>query len=59
MNTVKKIALSALASAFFLSLSACAPEVGSDAWCTDMKQKDKAEWTANQASDFAKNCVFK
>jgi len=59
MSSVKKIILSTLAAAFFLSLSACAPEVGSDAWCTDMKQKDKAEWTANQATDFAKNCVFK
>jgi len=59
MSTIKKIILSTLAAAFFLSLSACAPEVGSDAWCTDMKQKDKAEWTANQATDFAKHCVFK
>jgi len=59
MNAVKKTILSTLAAAFLLSLTACAPEVGSEAWCTDMKQKDKAEWTANQASDFAKNCVFK
>jgi len=59
MNAVKKTILSTLAAAFFLSLTACAPEVGSEAWCTDMKQKDKAEWTANQATDFAKNCVFK
>jgi len=59
MSTIKKTILSTLAAAFFLSLSACAPEVGSDAWCTDMKQKDKAEWTANQATDFAKHCVFK
>lgn len=38
--------------------SACSPEVGSEAWCDDMKEKDKGEWTANEAADFAKNCVF-
>lgn len=40
-------------------LMGCAPEVGSDAWCEDMKNKDKGDWTANQAADFAKHCVFK
>ena len=40
-------------------LAACAPEVGSDAWCADMKEKPKGEWTANDAGDFAKHCVFK
>lgn len=48
-----------LASVFFLALTACAPEVGSDQWCTDMKEKAKADWTTNQAADFAKHCIFK
>jgi len=38
--------------------SACSPEPGSDAWCEDMKEKDKGEWTANEAGEFAKSCVF-
>lgn len=42
-----------------LALTACAPEVGSDAWCADMKEKPKGDWTANEAADFAKHCVFK
>ena len=42
-----------------LVLAACAPEVGSDAWCADMKDKPKGEWIANEAADFAKHCVFK
>jgi len=40
-------------------LSACSPEVGSKEWCEDLKEKPKGEWTANEASEFAKNCVFK
>ena len=40
-------------------LSACAPEVGSEAWCQQLKDKPKGDWTANELSDFAKHCVFK
>ena len=40
-------------------LAACAPEVGSDAWCENMDEKSKGDWTANEATDYAKNCVFK
>jgi len=39
-------------------VSACAPEVGSEAWCEDMKKKPKGDWTATEAKDFAKHCVF-
>jgi len=41
------------------SLVACAPEVGSDAWCEEMAEKPKGDWTANEAADFAKHCIFK
>ena len=37
----------------------CSPKVGSDAWCSQMKEKPTGDWTANQAADFAKHCVFK
>ncbi|BFM16047.1 hypothetical protein R50073_22300 [Maricurvus nonylphenolicus] len=46
-------------STMILLLTACAPEVGSDAWCANMKEKPKGDWTANEAKDFAKHCVFK
>jgi hypothetical protein len=42
-----------------LTITACAPEVGSEQWCKDMKGKPKGDWTANQAVDFAKHCVIK
>jgi len=41
------------------SFSACTKEVGSKGWCADMKEKPNGEWTANEASAFAKNCLFK
>jgi hypothetical protein len=40
------------------ALGACSPEVGSKEWCEDMKAKPKGDWTANEATDFAKHCVF-
>jgi len=40
-------------------LTACAPEIGSDKWCTQMKEKPTGDWTANQAADYAKHCLLK
>lgn len=34
-------------------------KVGSEAWCNDMKDKPKGDWTANEAADFTKHCIFK
>lgn len=39
-------------------VAACGPEVGSEAWCSDMKEKPKGDWTANEAADFAKHCLL-
>ena len=50
---------SAVIGAVAVLLAACSPEVGSDEWCNDMKEKAKGDWTASEASDFAKNCVLK
>jgi len=49
-----------LVSALLLAglIAGCAPEVGSDAWCEDMKKKPKGDWTATEAKDFAKHCIF-
>ena len=38
--------------------AACAAEVGSEKWCAEMKEKPKGDWSANEAADFAKHCVF-
>ncbi len=41
------------------ALGACDPEVGSEAWCKALKEKPKGDWSANEATDFAKHCVLK
>jgi hypothetical protein len=40
-------------------LAGCSPEVGSQAWCDQLKDKPKGDWTANEATDYAKHCLFK
>jgi hypothetical protein len=40
-------------------ISACSPEVGSEKWCKNLKEKPKGDWTASEAKDYAKNCIFK
>jgi len=39
-------------------IAACSPEVGSKEWCDDMKNKPKGDWTATEATDFAKHCIL-
>ena len=48
-----------ITASMMLSLSGCAPEVGSPAWCKAMDKKDKVkEWTIADATEYAKHCVF-
>jgi hypothetical protein len=44
---------------FSLGIVACSLQVGSDAWCEKMKEKDKAKWSAEDAGNFAKHCILK
>jgi hypothetical protein len=39
-------------------LAACAPEVGSERWCEQMREKPRGDWTANEALEFARSCVL-
>ena len=45
--------------AFVALVSACSPEVGSDEWCKNMKEKPKKDWTASEAANYTKYCIFK
>lgn len=38
--------------------SACSPEIGSEQWCENMKEKPKGDWTSTEAKDFAKHCIL-
>ena len=42
-----------------LATASCSPDVGSEAWCEQMSEKPKGDWTVNEATDFAKHCVFR
>lgn len=54
-----KRALSILCAVLVLSTSvACAPEVGSQAWCDAMRDKPRGDWTANEALEFTKSCLL-
>ncbi|CAA0125622.1 Uncharacterised protein [BD1-7 clade bacterium] len=43
----------------FIIATACSLEVGSKAWCNQMDEKSKGDWTANEAGDYAKHCIFR
>ena len=63
MRTARSKKKSSLTHFLFVALAlfsvACSPEVGSDSWCEKMKETHKADWSTNDAAEFAKNCVFK
>ena len=55
----KALARITLLASIVLLLSACAPEVGSEAWCKNLAEKSKGDWTANEVTDYAKHCLLK
>jgi len=50
--------LAGCAATFGLFAISCSPEVGSKAWCEKMAETPKGDWTANEAADYAKHCLF-
>lgn len=56
---MKKLTMLAMSGLLAALLAGCSPEVGSEAWCEDMDQTPKGDWTANDATDYAKHCVFR
>jgi hypothetical protein len=60
MKFIPKSLLCLIVLAFAsITLGACSPEVGSKEWCEDLKTKNKGDWSANEAAEFAKSCIFK
>ena len=56
MSPVK--AFLCLSATLLVLLTGCAPEVGSKRWCENMDGKPKGDWSMNEASDYAKHCLF-
>ena len=44
-----------LAVLFFAA--ACAPKLGSDAWCNNLMDKPRGEWTAEEVKGVANHCI--
>lgn len=59
MKVIKSGILLFFISMIVLSVSGCAPEIGSEAWCKQLAEKDKGDWSANEVADYAKHCLFK
>lgn len=55
---MRKLILAVLSLVIAAQIAGCAPEVGSERWCNNMKEKPKGEWTANEAADYAKHCLL-
>ena len=53
-----RLILAGCGVAFALFATACSPEVGSKAWCEKLAEKPKGDWSANEAADYAKHCLF-
>ncbi|GAA3938109.1 DUF3012 domain-containing protein [Litoribacillus peritrichatus] len=47
-----------LISIFSLQLLGCSAEIGSEAWCADLDEKPKGDWTMNEMKDYTKHCIF-
>ncbi len=41
------------------TLVACAPEVGSDEWCAELKKNPQGDWTVDDVTNYAKHCLSK
>lgn len=56
---LSKVSAICVALVLIAGMTACAPEVGSKAWCQLMSDKPSGDWSANEATDYAKHCIFK
>ena len=56
---MKKSVSLVIMAAFALVAAGCSPDVGSEGWCKQMKEKPKGDWTANEVTDYSKHCIFK
>jgi len=59
MNKTTRFTILTLLSLLAIPLWGCAPEIGSDQWCANLKAKPAGDWSMNEASDFAKHCIIK
>ena len=59
MKILVNAGIIALSITALAGMTACAPEVGTEAWCKHMDKKPKGDWSANEAGDYAKHCILR
>jgi len=57
-NLMRKLFVTLALLSVTVLISACSPEVGSEEWCADIKEKGVANVTASEAADFTKHCIL-
>lgn len=57
-SILSKTAMALMLPGLLLALAACEPEVGTEAWCEDQKEKPKGDWTFDETAQFTKHCVI-
>jgi Protein of unknown function (DUF3012) len=55
---MKKVFTLSIAVFSLIALTACEPKRGSKAWCKQMDEIPKGEWSFNDAGDYTKFCVL-
>ena len=53
-----RLSLIGCGSILALLVLACSLQVGSKAWGGKMSDIPKGDWSANEATDYAKHCMF-
>lgn len=59
MNKKTSLIVLALTALVAIPLWGCAPEIGSEKWCANLKEKPSADWSMSEAANYAKHCVIK
>jgi len=58
MHWIKKVNLLVIGFGLLVTLTACAPEVGSEEWCAELKKNPKGDWTIDETTNYAKHCLL-
>jgi hypothetical protein len=58
-NNSSRLAISTLTSLLTQTLTGCAPAVGSEKWCSNLEENPTGDWSLNEATDYAANCVLR
>ena len=54
---MKSIVRHVLLCITLLMATACSPEIDSEAWCKEMREKQKEEWLAEEIKPYFSSCI--